>query len=78
MVVPCTIRLSPANWPALVRLVRDIRPAEKASIPKLEAMIPKVKDTLKYPKTMGMESFVPSKKSLRITLVLYHISQNVV
>ena len=48
-----------ANCPALVRLVNDMTTACQVLRPAPLAMIPKVKETARYPRPMGMPSFNP-------------------
>ncbi len=40
-----SIRFVPANWPALVRFVSEIKMAVHAEIPPLTAINPNVRDT---------------------------------
>ena len=50
----------PANCPALVRLVRDRTTASKVVSPAPLAMMPKVKETARYPSPIGIPSFNPA------------------
>lgn len=48
-----------ANCPALVRLVKDMTTDWRVVRPAPLAMIPKVKETARYPSPMGTPSFSP-------------------
>ena len=57
-----TIISRPANCPALVRFVRDIRNADITESPFSQAKSPKVKDTERYARAMGTPSLNPFNK----------------
>ena len=53
------MRESPANWPAEVRLVMEMRTAAQTGSPMETAIIPKVKETDRYPSPIGIPSRNP-------------------
>ena len=61
---PARIRFVPANWPALVRLVRDIITATQTGSPPETARNPNVNETGRYPIPMGIPLFSPSLYAL--------------
>jgi hypothetical protein len=56
------MRPIPANCPAEVRFVIEINTAIQTGNPELTAIIPKVKDTERYPNPIGIPSLIPDKK----------------
>lgn len=53
------IKPVPANCPADVRFVNEIRIATHTGIPPFTAIIPKVKETGIYPRAIGIPSLNP-------------------
>ena len=60
----------PANWPALVRLVKERIVACSTVSPASAAMIPKVKETARYPRPMGTPSRIPALYSFFLSLMV--------
>lgn len=60
-VPPAMIISRPANWPALVKLVKDIKRDVKIESPPSIARSPKVKETEIYASAIGTPSFIPFK-----------------
>lgn len=58
-VEPFAIILSAANCPAEVRFVADIKTASIGDTPAFFAAMPKVKETARYPKNIGIPSLMP-------------------
>ena len=59
---PAMIISRPANCPADVRLVREMRTACQIVRPPCTAIIPNVKETARYPRAMGIPSVIPCLK----------------
>ena len=57
---PARIRFVPANCPALVKFVSDIKTATQTGRPPDTARKPNVKETGRYPSPMGIPLFTPS------------------
>ena len=56
---PPVIIGTPANCPADVKFVIEIAMASQKYKPEFTAKIPKAKETDKYPKAIGIPSFIP-------------------
>lgn len=61
---PARIRFVPANCPALVRFVREMKHAAQTGSPPETAIKPKVKATGAYPRPMGNPAFNPLLNSV--------------
>ena len=59
---PAMIISRPANCPADVRLVREMRTACQIVRPPCTAIIPNVKETARYPRAIGIPSAIPCLK----------------
>ncbi len=59
------IKEVPANCPADVKLDKEIKTVSNTGSPPLTAINPKVKETGKYPKAIGIPDLKPRKKSLK-------------
>ena len=68
--VPALIRVIPANCPAEVRFVREIKIAVHFGMPAETAISPNVKETGIYPRQIGIPCFTPVLKSLLIIINL--------
>ena len=55
---------TPSACPAEVRFVREMIKALSTDIPSLTAVMPKPKDTERYPRPIGIPSFMPEMRSL--------------
>ena len=60
---PERIRLVPANCPAEVKFDMEINTATQTGRPFSAAIMPKAKETDKYPRQMGRPSLAPFKKA---------------
>ena len=57
---PAAMTVTPATWPAEVRLVPDRSTSTRPGMPCFTAQMAKPKDTDRYPRPMGSPSLSPS------------------